>query len=111
MGHAPLVLHSRRKSVEMTQQYARLSPLAFAIGFAAAALVGMTLSFLPMQFSMFAGHGYGMMGGSGYLGGAFAFFVCLWVLAVSALAGAVTAVVYNALLPRESPNKVRDVSA
>lgn len=87
----------------MTQHYARLSPLAFAGAFAVAALVGMTLSFLPMQFAMFGGRGYWMMSGPGYVWGpGFALFACIWLLAVSAGAGAIVAAVYNALLPRES---------
>ncbi len=84
----------------MTQQYAKLHPLALAGAFAAAALVAMTLLSLPMQFSMFGMHGSGMMtNGAGYaMGFGSIFFICVWALAVSAIAGAIAATIYNALL-------------
>ncbi len=86
----------------MTLPYMRLSPLALAGAFGVAARVAMTLSFLPM-FPMFGAHGYGMMNGVGnFAGFGLTFFICVWVLVVSAIAGAIATVIYNALFPRSS---------
>jgi uncharacterized membrane protein len=93
----------------MPSRYAQLSPLALAAGFGAAALVGMVAFVVPAGFSMFGMQGYGMMGGQRTMGGygynmgfGAALLVCVWVIIVSAIAGAVAAAAYNSFLSRRS---------
>ncbi|MGZ3497264.1 MAG: hypothetical protein ACXWNK_04920 [Vulcanimicrobiaceae bacterium] len=80
-----------------------LNPLAFAVGFGAAGLIVSLLFVFPMGFSMSGMHGAGMMGGVYGMGFGIAFGAFIWAVFISALAGAIIAFTYNAVIARANP--------
>lgn len=82
-----------------SQDYARLNPLAAAVAAGVTALLGFLLVGLPMTGMMagYAGAGW-MMGGGGYGYHAGSGFLWLGGVLAAALAGAVFAWIYNAVV-------------
>jgi hypothetical protein len=88
--------------------YMRLRPLGLAVGFAVAAVIEIVLIWLPMaaihhgmmmRAPRMMEPGGGMMGAGPGMG----FLVAIWIIVVSAIVGALVAVVYNAFVASKTP--------
>lgn len=91
----------------METGFARLKPFGLAVGFAAAAVIEIILLYLPMAAihhgmmrsgGGIMGPGNGMMGSGTGMGFGMALLVAIWIIVVSAIVGALVAVVYNAFV-------------
>ncbi len=91
----------------MGSRYGLLNPLALAVSFAVTGLIMSLASVVPAALHLFGMHGaWGMMGdrryGMGYaVGYGWGFAMLVWVVVIGAIAGALVAIVYNAMAGRE----------
>jgi len=87
---------------EQRYEIMKLNAVALATGFAGAALVVALIFAVPMQFSMMGAYGAHMPGGVGYgMGYGVGTWMLLggvtWLVVAAAIAGAIVALIYNAI--------------
>jgi hypothetical protein len=91
----------------MISGYTKLRPLGLAVGFAVAAVVEIILIYLPMAAihhgmmrsgAGMMGPGNGMIGAGQGIGVGMGILIAIWLIIVSAIVGALVAVVYNAFV-------------